>query len=248
MAVDTTSPKTEMIDPALLEGIGANFIVKEPSGAVKTFPMRQDRFLIGRSDHCDLPIADSSVSGRHAEISRTDGDIKIRDVGSANGIYLNGERVEEAELFDGDVLRLGQTSIRIDVVGGRARATGGLPLRTVALAVAAILVLGTVGAGVGIAVRKKQQQRRDMRTLAAFVTAAREGQRAKPCAAIVDKVQDVAKALAVGKTPYTLKFFELINSPQGPWLQMLQRVYYTNDDLDQVIADARSQMIAIACG
>ena len=42
-------------------------------------------------------------------------------------------------------------------------------------------------------------------------------------------VQDVAKALAVGQTPYTLKFFELINSPQGPWLQMLQRAYYTDD-------------------
>jgi hypothetical protein len=200
MALDTSSPKTEMIDPALLEGVGANFIVKEPSGAVKTFPMRQDRFVIGRSDRCDLAIADSSVSGRHAEISRTDGDIKIRDVGSANGIYLNGERVEEAELFDGDVLRLGQTSIRIDVVGGRARAAGGLPLRTVALAVAGILLLAAIGIGVGIAIRKKQQHRRDMGTLAAFVSAAREGQRAKPCAAIVDKVQDVAKELnALGK-------------------------------------------------
>ena len=35
-------------------------------------------------------------------------------------------------------------------------------------------------------------------------------------------VQDVAKALTVGRTPYTLTFFEQINSPQGPWLQMLQ--------------------------
>ena len=200
MAVDTTSPKTEMIDPAFLEGIGANFIVKEPSGTVKTFPMRQDHFDIGRSDHCELTISDSSVSGRHAEISRTDGDIKVRDVGSANGVYLNGERVEEAQLFDGDILRLGQTSIRIDIVGGRARTSGGLPLRTVALAVAAIVVLAAVGAGVGIAVRKKQQHGRDLRTLATFVSAAREGQRAKPCAAIVDKVQDVAKELnALGK-------------------------------------------------
>jgi multiple sugar transport system substrate-binding protein len=58
---------------------------------------------------------------------------------------------------------------------------------------------------------------------------------------------DLAKAIPVSQTPYTLKFFELINSPQGPWLQMLQRVYYTNDDLDQVIADGRQQMIAIAC-
>jgi multiple sugar transport system substrate-binding protein len=59
-------------------------------------------------------------------------------------------------------------------------------------------------------------------------------------------VQDVAKALAVGRTPYTLTFFEQINSPQGPWLQMLQRAYYTDDDLDEIIADAQAQMKAIA--
>ena len=59
-------------------------------------------------------------------------------------------------------------------------------------------------------------------------------------------VQDVAKALSVGRTPYTLTFFEQINSPQGPWLQMLQRAYYTDDDLDQIIADAKAQMKAIA--
>ncbi len=59
-------------------------------------------------------------------------------------------------------------------------------------------------------------------------------------------VQDVARALEVGRTPYTLKFFELINSPQGPWLQMLQRAYYTDEDLDTIVADAKAQMKAIA--
>jgi multiple sugar transport system substrate-binding protein len=59
-------------------------------------------------------------------------------------------------------------------------------------------------------------------------------------------VQDVAKALAVGQTPFTLTFFEQINSPQGPWLQLLQRVYYTDDDIDQIIADAKDQMKTIA--
>ena len=48
-------------------------------------------------------------------------------------------------------------------------------------------------------------------------------------------------------TPYTLTFFEQINSPQGPWLQMLQRAYYTDDDLDTVIADAKTAMKAISC-
>ncbi len=60
------------------------------------------------------------------------------------------------------------------------------------------------------------------------------------------QVQKMATALDVARTPYTLKFFELINSPQGPWLQMLQRVYYTDDPIDQIIADTKAQMKAIA--
>jgi multiple sugar transport system substrate-binding protein len=59
-------------------------------------------------------------------------------------------------------------------------------------------------------------------------------------------VLDAAKALAVANTPYTLKFFELINSPQGPWLQMLQRAYYEDTDMDIVIADAKKAMRAIS--
>ena len=59
-------------------------------------------------------------------------------------------------------------------------------------------------------------------------------------------VQDVAKALTVGQTPYSTTFFEQINSPQGPWLKMLQRAYYSNDNLDTVIADAKKEMKAIA--
>ena len=59
-------------------------------------------------------------------------------------------------------------------------------------------------------------------------------------------VLDAAKALAVANTPYTLKFFELINSPQGPWLQMLQRAYYEDTDMDTVIADGKKAMRAIS--
>jgi multiple sugar transport system substrate-binding protein len=57
-----------------------------------------------------------------------------------------------------------------------------------------------------------------------------------------EDVLDTAQAIPIARTPYTLKFFELINSPNGPWLQMLQRVYYTDDDLDLVIADAKEEM------
>ena len=62
-----------------------------------------------------------------------------------------------------------------------------------------------------------------------------------------EDVKDTAQAIEVAQTPYTLKFFELINSPQGPWLQMLQRIYYSDDPIDQVVAEAKEQMTAIAC-
>jgi multiple sugar transport system substrate-binding protein len=59
-------------------------------------------------------------------------------------------------------------------------------------------------------------------------------------------VQDVAKALTVGRTPYTTTFFEQINSPQGPWLQMLQKAYYTDESLDSIINAAKDKMKQIA--
>jgi multiple sugar transport system substrate-binding protein len=61
-----------------------------------------------------------------------------------------------------------------------------------------------------------------------------------------EDVRDTAQAIPIAKTPYTLKFFELINSPNSPWLQMLQRVFYTEDDIDQIIEETRAEMVRIA--
>jgi hypothetical protein len=194
------TPKTEMINPALLDGVSANFIVKGPSGVEKAYPMRAITVTIGRSDQCDIAVKDSSMSGRHAEISKINGEIRVKDMGSANGIWLNGERVDDVELFDGDVLRLGQTSIRIDVVGGRKRPDAGLSARMLAAIIVGVLVLAGAGVGGGLYLKKRAQARRDRATLAAFVAAARESQKSKPCAAAVDKVGDVARTLnSLGK-------------------------------------------------
>jgi multiple sugar transport system substrate-binding protein len=62
-----------------------------------------------------------------------------------------------------------------------------------------------------------------------------------------EDVADTAQAIPIAQTPFTLKFFELINSPQSPWLQMLQRVYYTDEDIDQIIADTKAEMERISC-
>jgi multiple sugar transport system substrate-binding protein len=62
-----------------------------------------------------------------------------------------------------------------------------------------------------------------------------------------EDVADTAQALPIAQTPYTLTFFEQINSPQSPWLQMLQRVYYTDDDIAEIIADTKAEMERISC-
>lgn len=188
-------PKTEMINPALLDGVSANFIVKGPNGVEKAFPMRSITVTIGRSDQCEIAVKDSSMSGKHAEISKINGEIRVKDLGSANGIWLNGERVEDVELFDGDVLRCGQTSIRVDVVGGRKRPDAGMSPKVLAALIAGVLLLAGLGIGGGLVLKKRAQHKRDLATLASFVAAAREGQKAKPCAAAVDKVADVAKTM-----------------------------------------------------
>ena len=67
--------------------------------------------LIGRDPGAWLRLGDTSVSRRHALISRRGGACRIRDLGATNGTLLNGEPVTVADLRRGDELRLGETLI-----------------------------------------------------------------------------------------------------------------------------------------
>src|SRR5262249_23690522 len=80
-------------------------------------PLTADRAVIGRSRECDVRLADSNVSRRHAEVRHEDGAYWIVDLGSTNGTELNGKRIERAKLSDGDRITLGST----DVVFGHER-------------------------------------------------------------------------------------------------------------------------------
>jgi len=69
--------------------------------------LTDDKTTIGRSDDNTLPIDDGSVSGNHAEIvSEADG-YHLRDLGSTNGTFVNGEQTKEALLRDNDEIRFG---------------------------------------------------------------------------------------------------------------------------------------------
>jgi flagellar hook-basal body complex protein FliE len=175
------SPKTEMINPALLDGVSANFIVKGPNGVEKAYPMRTLVVTIGRSDQCDIAVKDGSMSGKHAEVSKFNGEIKCKDLGSANGIYVNGEKVEEAELYDGDILRLGQTSIRVDIVGGKIRPGTGMSPKVAVGIIVGALALAAAAVAIVLVIKKKTQHKHDVEVAQKYVEAAREGQKTAPC-------------------------------------------------------------------
>lgn len=66
-----------------------------------------DPFVIGRSRDCDLVLDDPNVSRRHAELRRADDGWEVRDLGSTNGIKLNGRRSRGGRLKPGDEITLG---------------------------------------------------------------------------------------------------------------------------------------------
>jgi len=75
-------------------------------------PLEGESVSIGRASDCAIPIKDRYLSRKHAEIIAVDGAWRLKDLGSANGTYLNGTRVEgDHVLRTGDRIRLGDTEI-----------------------------------------------------------------------------------------------------------------------------------------
>ena len=75
-------------------------------------PAQGSPISIGRASDCTIPIKDRYLSRRHAEIIAGDGLWILKDLGSANGTYVNGSRVErDLPLKAGDRIRLGDTEI-----------------------------------------------------------------------------------------------------------------------------------------
>ena len=73
---------------------------------------------LGREDGCDGRFPVTGVSRRHARIVRQpDGSLRLLDLGSRNGTFLNGRRIEQAELRGGDEIRMGPVVLKLRLVG-----------------------------------------------------------------------------------------------------------------------------------
>jgi len=93
-------------------------IMFKNDGQRKDFPVTGPTISIGRGEDCDLRMPRLSVSRRHCELSLTDQEIKVRDLGSSNGTYLNNNRIsEETGLKAGDRLAVGPVVFAVQIDG-----------------------------------------------------------------------------------------------------------------------------------
>lgn len=79
--------------------------------------------LFGRHEECDVNLHSKKVSRKHCVLAQVDGYLVVRDLGSTNGIRINGVRVSEGRLLPGDELTIG--NFRYQICGdmlGRPRA------------------------------------------------------------------------------------------------------------------------------
>jgi hypothetical protein len=82
-------------------------------------PESEREFVIGRAANCDMTVHEPTVSRRHAAVRREGGGWVILDLGSTNGMRVNGWRAERARLREGDEVRLGRARLVVVGRGGR---------------------------------------------------------------------------------------------------------------------------------
>ena len=84
------------------------------------FLLDAERTSVGRASDNEIFLDDVTVSRKHAEIARREGKYSLKDLGSLNGTYLNGEIVNETFLKDGDELQIGKFRMHF-FSGGKVR-------------------------------------------------------------------------------------------------------------------------------
>jgi hypothetical protein len=95
--------------------------VEEPTARVtvgsRSHEISSRRLVVGRSKECDIQISDPNASRRHAELRRDGTAFWVVDLGSTNGLEVNGKRTQRAKLADGDRITIGTTELVFGMEG-----------------------------------------------------------------------------------------------------------------------------------
>jgi pSer/pThr/pTyr-binding forkhead associated (FHA) protein len=92
----------------------AKLVILNQGMTGRTFEVNIERTTVGRVEDNTFQIVDPSVSSHHAEIILRGPELLVRDIGSTNGTFINGDKITEAVLKPGQTLRFGQVELKID--------------------------------------------------------------------------------------------------------------------------------------
>src|SRR5262249_20992862 len=107
--------------PKLMRGAKLTFVDGARAGSE---PLERVTTTIGRASDNDVVLEDRSVSAHHAVLTATESGFTVKDLGSSNGTFVNGERVsDERALANGDLIRFGLDSVCAFELDGAARHT-----------------------------------------------------------------------------------------------------------------------------
>jgi pSer/pThr/pTyr-binding forkhead associated (FHA) protein len=95
----------------------AVLVMFRADGERRSFSIARDMTVIGRREDCDLRIPLGDVSRKHCRIVRDGEMLKLEDLGSSNGTFLNAHRVQEALLSPGDSIQVGPVVFVLQIDG-----------------------------------------------------------------------------------------------------------------------------------
>jgi len=88
-----------------------------PDGERRSFSISRDLTVVGRREDCDLRIPLGDVSRKHCRLIKDDNSLRVEDLGSSNGTYRNGQRVQESVLEAGDRVKVGPVTFVVQIDG-----------------------------------------------------------------------------------------------------------------------------------
>ncbi len=90
-------------------------------------PLDREMLVVGRHPQCDARLDSIRVSRRHCCMTPDNGEVIVKDLGSTNGIRINGQRVEKGRLRIGDELSIAHIRYRVDDGNGQEMTVAGAP-------------------------------------------------------------------------------------------------------------------------
>jgi pSer/pThr/pTyr-binding forkhead associated (FHA) protein len=125
-------------EPTRVPIMQAVLVMFRNDGERRSFSISRENTVIGRRQDCDLMIPLGEISRKHCRIVRDGDTLRIEDLGSSNGTFHNGRRIQEAVLSPGDTIQVGPVTFVIQINGVpeddeiRPHAAGGAAAATLA--------------------------------------------------------------------------------------------------------------------